>query len=221
MGNTLLDNRHGLIANDLVSTANGHAKHKAATVMAAATCEAADDDTSSITLGADKRMDTAYDAREFVDASRNMGVTPHARRTSQGGAQRCPRQSPPPRASAVAAQAQAHRAGLWLGQDGGRPLPDDDGWAQARGPLVRVDDDGVQLQAHALVGANPRAACVRSAYGFENGANGFGVRPPAHHVKNDHLPLTMNRFAGAYSCSPLTLIVKFRERSAARQCHES
>ncbi|MEJ8852911.1 IS5 family transposase [Variovorax rhizosphaerae] len=73
MGHTLSDNRHGLIANAMVTTADGYAEREAAKVMIHAACEAADEDTISITLGADK----GYDAEEFVNACEGMGVIPH------------------------------------------------------------------------------------------------------------------------------------------------
>ncbi|MDB5821739.1 MAG: family transposase [Herminiimonas sp.] len=73
MGHTLSDNRHGLIANDMVTIADGHTEREAAKVMINAACDAADDDTISITLGADN----GYDAQEFIGACQDMGVIPH------------------------------------------------------------------------------------------------------------------------------------------------
>ena len=80
MGHTLSDNRHGLIANAMVTTADGHAEREAAKVMINAACEAASDETINITLGADK----GYDAREFIDACLEMGVTPHVAQNTSG-----------------------------------------------------------------------------------------------------------------------------------------
>ena len=80
MGHTLSDNRHGLIANAMVTTADGHAEREAAKVMINAACEAASEETINITLGADK----GYDAREFIDACLEMGVTPHVAQNTSG-----------------------------------------------------------------------------------------------------------------------------------------
>jgi transposase len=73
IGHTLNDNRHGLVANAMLTTADGHAEREAAKIMINAACEAAADDTINITLGADK----GYDAKEFIDACLEMRVTPH------------------------------------------------------------------------------------------------------------------------------------------------
>ena len=80
MGHTLSDNRHGLTTNAMVSNADGHAEREAAKLMINAACESADDETISITLGADK----GYDAKEFVDACRDMGVILHVAQNKSG-----------------------------------------------------------------------------------------------------------------------------------------
>ena len=80
MGHTLSDNRHGLIANAMVTIADGHAEREAAKVMIAAASEVAEAETVSITLGADK----GYDAREFIEACQDMGVVPHVARNTSG-----------------------------------------------------------------------------------------------------------------------------------------
>ena len=68
MGHTLTDNRHGLIANAVVTTADGHAEREEAKAKAKAmihdASQAAGDAKAEITLGADK----GYDAQEFIDA---------------------------------------------------------------------------------------------------------------------------------------------------------
>jgi hypothetical protein len=80
MGHTLSDNRHGLIANAMVTIADGHAEREAAKVMIDAACQATGDETISITLGADK----GYDAKEFIDACQDMGVIPHVAQNTTG-----------------------------------------------------------------------------------------------------------------------------------------
>ena len=79
MGHTLSDNRHGLIANAMVTTADGHAEREAAKAMINDARHALDDERE-ITVGADK----GYDAREFIDACVAMKVTPHVARNTSG-----------------------------------------------------------------------------------------------------------------------------------------
>lgn len=80
MGHTLADNRHGLIANAMVSTADGYAEREAAKVMINDAKQAAKDENAEITLGADK----GYDAKEFVDAMQEMKVIPHVAQNTSG-----------------------------------------------------------------------------------------------------------------------------------------
>lgn len=80
MGHTLSDNRHGLIANAMVTPADRHAEREAAKLVIQAACEAADDGVISITLGADK----VYDATEFIDACQDLGVISHAAQNKLG-----------------------------------------------------------------------------------------------------------------------------------------
>jgi IS5 family transposase len=73
MSHTLTDNRHGLIANAVVTTADGHAEREAAKATIRDASQAAGDANAQITLGADK----GYDAQEFIDACLDIKVTPH------------------------------------------------------------------------------------------------------------------------------------------------
>jgi transposase len=73
MGHTLIDNRHGLVANVMVTKADGHAEREAAKAMINDARQAAGNPNAQITLGADK----GYDAREFIDACIEMNVVPH------------------------------------------------------------------------------------------------------------------------------------------------
>ena len=73
MGHTLIDNRHGLVANVMVTKADGHAEREAAKAMINDARQAASNPQAQITLGADK----GYDAREFIDACIEMNVVPH------------------------------------------------------------------------------------------------------------------------------------------------
>ena len=72
MGHTLSDNRHGLIANAVVTTADGYAEREAAKVVIANAKQVADEQ-AQITLGADK----GYDAAEFIEALTDLKVQPH------------------------------------------------------------------------------------------------------------------------------------------------
>ena len=134
MGHTLSDNRHGLIANAMVTTADGHAEREAAKVMISAACEAADDDTISITLGADK----GYDAKEFVDACLEMGVTPHVAQNKSG------------RRSAVP-EAIAASQGYALSQRRRKLIEQGFGWAKTVGGIRQVMVRGLKRVDHLFV----------------------------------------------------------------------
>ena len=79
MGHTLSDNRHGLIASAVVTTADGFAEREAAKVMIADAKQVAHE-KAQITLGADK----GYDATEFTDALIQMMVLPHVAQNTSG-----------------------------------------------------------------------------------------------------------------------------------------
>lgn len=72
MGHTLIDNRHGLVANVMVTKADGHAEREAAKAMINDARQAASKPQAEITLGADK----GYDTQEFIDACIEMNVVP-------------------------------------------------------------------------------------------------------------------------------------------------
>lgn len=80
MGHTLSDNRHGLIANAMVTQADGFAEREAAKVMIKDARQALGDDEREVTLGADK----GYDAKEFIEACVAMNVTPHVAQNTSG-----------------------------------------------------------------------------------------------------------------------------------------
>jgi hypothetical protein len=79
MGNTLSDNRHGLIASAVVTTADGFAEPEAAKAMVADARQIAGEDTA-VTLGAGK----GYDAQEFIEALTQMNVQPHVAQNTSG-----------------------------------------------------------------------------------------------------------------------------------------
>lgn len=80
MGHILTDNRHGLIANAMVTTADGFAEREAAKAMIHDARQATSNSQAEITLGADK----GYDAKEFIDALEEMNVIPHVAQNTSG-----------------------------------------------------------------------------------------------------------------------------------------
>jgi transposase len=68
LGHLLMENRHGLIVDALVTPATGTAEREAALTMLAEL-----PDGGRITVAGDKN----YDTRDFVRSSRELGVTPH------------------------------------------------------------------------------------------------------------------------------------------------
>ena len=80
IGHTLSDNRHGLIANTQVTTADGYAAREAAKVMINYARQAATRSGAEITLGADK----GYGAQEFIGVWIEMRVLPHVAQNASG-----------------------------------------------------------------------------------------------------------------------------------------
>ena len=71
MDHTLRDNRHGLFASAVVTTADGYAEREAAKLMIADAKQIADEN-AQITLGADK----GYSAAEFIEVLKEVKVQP-------------------------------------------------------------------------------------------------------------------------------------------------
>ena len=69
LGHVLTDNRHGLVVNVQASLAGGTAEREAAAQMLAGVAKRC----KRVTVGADK----GYDTRGFVEACRDINVTPH------------------------------------------------------------------------------------------------------------------------------------------------
>jgi len=76
LGHALMENRHGLVVDGLVSRATGEAERLAAEVMLMRRQRRG----RRITLGADK----AYDAGDFVTTCTGLRVTPHVARNTSG-----------------------------------------------------------------------------------------------------------------------------------------
>ncbi len=77
LGHALVENRNGLIAAAMATTADGHAERDAALLML---YEQQKRRAKRITVGADK----AYDAREFVCTARELNVTVHVQKNDKG-----------------------------------------------------------------------------------------------------------------------------------------
>ncbi len=77
LGHTLVENRNGLIAAAMVTQADGYAEREAALLML-------EDKQKSrkrrITVGADK----AFDAKDFIAATRALNVTAHVTKNAKG-----------------------------------------------------------------------------------------------------------------------------------------
>jgi hypothetical protein len=101
MGHTLMDNRHGLIVNAVVTQADGHAEREAAKSMMADACQSHPDaarqdrsidrsvednqsgvepELARMTPDADK----GYDAQEFIEALDKLGVQAHVAQNKSG-----------------------------------------------------------------------------------------------------------------------------------------
>jgi|SRR5450830_16125 len=126
MGHTLSDNRHGLIASAVVTTADGYAEREAAKVMILDAKQVADE-VAQITLGADK----GYDAAEFIEALADMKVLPHvAQNTSD-------------RKSAVPEHI-ASSIGYAISQQERKLIEQGFGWAKFIGPIRQVTVRGLK-----------------------------------------------------------------------------
>jgi hypothetical protein len=80
-GQLLIENRHGLIVDAMATQADGRAERDAGLLMLHAQWQRAPGRRR--TLGADK----AYDVRDFIDVTRELGCTPHVTQNlkRQGG----------------------------------------------------------------------------------------------------------------------------------------
>ena len=122
MGHALMENRHGLAVDGLVTQATGTAEREAALAMLDRRPH-----RRRITLGADK----AYDVRGFVDDLRRRKVTPHV--TIDGHV----RKSGKPRATAVDGRTTRH-AGYAISQRCRKRIEEVFGWAKSAAGLAKV-----------------------------------------------------------------------------------
>ncbi|MDQ2938606.1 MAG: IS5 family transposase, partial [Acidobacteriota bacterium] len=127
MGHTLMDNRHGLIASAVVTTADGYAEREAAKVMIHDARQAAGDEQAEVTLGADK----GYDAQEFIQACLDVNVTPHVAQNTSG------------RRSAVP-ETIAQSEGYGVSQQKRKLIEQGFGWAKTVGRIRQVMVRGLE-----------------------------------------------------------------------------
>lgn len=127
MGHALSGNRRGLIASAVVTLADGYAEREAAKVLTHDARHALGDTTPEITLGADK----GDDAAEFIEACREMKVTPPVA------------QNKPGRQSAVPASI-AQSAGYAVSQQKCKLIEQGFGWAKSIGGMRQVMVHGLK-----------------------------------------------------------------------------
>ena len=127
MGHTLSDNRHGLIASAVVTSADGYAEREAAKVMIHDAVQVNGDPDLEITLGADK----GYDAKEFINALHEMKVTPHVAQYTSG------------RRSAVPDEI-ATTLGYSISQQKRKLIEQGFGWAKTVGHIRQVMVRGIE-----------------------------------------------------------------------------
>ena len=127
MGHTLMDNRHGLIASAVVTTADGYAEREAAKVMIHDARQALGDEQAQVTLGADK----GYDAQEFIQACLDVNVTPHVAQNTSG------------RRSAVP-ETIAQSEGYGVSQQKRKLIEQGFGWAKTVGRIRQVMVRGLE-----------------------------------------------------------------------------
>jgi len=138
MGHTLSDNRHGLIASAVVTTADGYAERDAAKAMISDARQALGDVEREVTLGADK----GYDAQELIAACAAMSVTPHMAQNTSG------------RKSAVPDEI-AKSEGYALSQRKRKLIEQGFGWAKTVGGIRQVMVRGIKRVDQMFVLTDP------------------------------------------------------------------
>ena len=119
-GHVLMENRHGLVVDGLVTPPAGTAEREAAVEMLSRAPL-----NGRLTLGADK----GYDTREFVDVLREMAVTPHVTQNTSN------------RASAIDDRTTHHR-GYALSQRARMRIEEIFGWLKTIGLLRKTRHRG-------------------------------------------------------------------------------
>jgi hypothetical protein len=125
MGHVLMENRNGLAVDVRVTRAVGHAEEEAAKEMISDKRKK----NGRITLGADK----GYDSREFVEAMRDFGVTPHVAQNDSGN-----------RTSAIDGHTTRHD-GYKVSQRKRKLVEEIFGWTKTVGGLRKTRHRGIPL----------------------------------------------------------------------------
>jgi transposase len=116
MGHVLMENRNGLAVSGMTTIASGHAERDAALKLIEPRTG-----NSRLTLGADK----AYDTADFVEALRDVQVTPHVAQNTTN------------RSSAIDARTTRH-AGYEVSQKKRKRVEEIFGWMKTVGILRKV-----------------------------------------------------------------------------------
>jgi transposase len=119
-GHVVIDNGHGLVVNAEATPATGWAEREAAVAMASALPHGA-------TLGADK----SYDTRDFVEALRSLGVTPHVAQNTTN------------RSSAIDGRTTRH-AGYLVSQQKRKLIEEVFGWLKTVGLMRKLRHRGIR-----------------------------------------------------------------------------
>lgn len=129
MGHALMENRHGLVVDGLVSLATGMAERQAALDLLdrRGACR-------RVTLGADK----AYDVRQFVNDLRLREVTPHI---AIDGHVRRKAETGKPRATAIDSRTTRH-GGYAISQRCRKRIEEVFGWIKASAGMAKIKRRG-------------------------------------------------------------------------------
>lgn len=125
MGHVLMENRNGLAVSVRVTRAVGHAEEEAAKEMILEQKNT----TGRITLAADK----GYDSKDFVQALRDFGITPHIAQNDSGN-----------RTSAIDARTSRH-TGYKISQRKRKLVEEIFGWAKTVGGIRKTRHRGAPL----------------------------------------------------------------------------
>jgi IS5 family transposase len=131
LGHALVENRNGLIAQAMVTQADGLAEREAALLMLAQQQQGS---SRRITVGADK----AYDSKDFVTAARALNVTPHIAKNDHG------RRSNMDRRTTRHPGYKTSLSRRWL-------IEKTFGWNKQTGPIGRIKVRGLHLVDAAYV----------------------------------------------------------------------
>ena len=137
LGHVLMENRHGLLVNTMVTQADGTAERDAALLMAWKTT-AKMPGTRRVTLGGDKN----YDTQDFVTTARGMRITPHVAQNTTN------------RSSAIDGRTTRH-ASYQISQQKRKRVEQSFGWMKMIGLLKKVKLRGLRKVSwwFTLVGA--------------------------------------------------------------------